>query len=123
MAAPLEHNRDGGYKASAEQMRIQQAAAAAAAEAFTPEAIAAEAARREKALAEEAAQWRKEGREQCIREGRPIEEQYLEPSPAQPVDDEINAPSDERDVSAGIRPSNAPRGGSRRSQAVPVGRM
>ena len=87
MAAPLEHNRDGGYKASAEQMRIQQAAAAAAAEAFTPEAIAAEAARREKALAEEAAQWRKEGREQCIREGRPIEEQYLEPSPAQPVDE------------------------------------
>lgn len=80
MAAPLEHSRSGGYQASAEQMAIQQSAAAVANEAFSAEAIAAEAARREVALAEEAAVWRREGREQCVREGRPIEAQYLEPS-------------------------------------------
>lgn len=84
MAAPLEHTRDGGYGASAKQAAIQAAAAAAAAEAYSPEAIAAEAKRQEDRIAAEAAQWRKEGREQCIREHRPIEAQYLEPSPPLP---------------------------------------
>lgn len=95
MPNPLEHTRDGGYGAAAEQMRIQQAAAAAAAEAGSAEALAAEAARREKALAEEAAVWRREGREQCVRENRPIEAQYLDPSPplAGGVD-EVNEISD-----------------------------
>ena len=100
----MQHNENDAYGAAARQMKIQQAAAAAANEAGSAEALAAEAARQDAIREAEAATWRKEGREQCIRENRPIEQQYLEPSPVLEggVDAAVNAPSDERDVSAGI---------------------
>lgn len=81
MANPLEHNRDGGYQARAEQAAIQHARALVAAEANSPEAIAAEAARQEVRLAAEAAEWRAAERAISDANGEPYRPEILEPSP------------------------------------------
>lgn len=82
----MDHGRNDGYSAAQRQMRIQQAKAAAAAEANSPEALAAEAARQAIIRENEAREWRAAERAICDAKGEDYRPEILEPSPPVDVD-------------------------------------